>query len=75
MPIPNSSNNTRAIGGGAIRFSVLQVNGITILGQEQLAAVVDDFYANLLEASNNHVFTLDLDALGLPSRDLSHPDM
>ena len=53
----------------------LTKDGETFLGQENIAAMVDGYYDNLLGTPTQRAHTLNLDALDLPSLDLSHLEL
>lgn len=52
-------------------ISQLLVDGVVVSDHEAKAMAVDDFFSSLLGAAPHHGFTLDLEALGVPTCDLT----
>lgn len=50
----------------------IQKDGTIHTGQDNIASAVDDYYTSLLGSAPAKQFSLDLDLVGLPSRDLTH---
>ena len=53
----------------------LSRDGETFMGQEHTAEMVDDYYGNLLGTPSQRGHTLNLEALDLPTLDLSHLEL
>lgn len=50
-------------------------NGQVATGHDDIATAVDKYYEELLGSVPDRPFSLDLDCLDLPTRDLSHLDV
>lgn len=56
-------------------ITTMTCNGQVVMGHDDIANAVDTYYAELLGRAFERQFSLDLDCLDLPTRDLSHLDV